>query len=322
MKNITKKIYFSRDMMVFIIVFATFTVNVHAASFDCAEAGTDVEKIICANTELSKLDEKLSKLYKEIFIKIPDEESFKQSQRKWIEWRNRCNDITCIRDRYMERIEALNQENQFKSEESYSLVMSKNDKLCDHMLDLFNEDISKYGWNGDSHQEKHEEFKRIPWGQARFSSEIHGHTEYTNVDGALFDFDNDGVNDFVVRWKSSLSNARADLLYIYGKELSDLRNDLSADQLANAKKKIYLAGWFYDLKPPFGSMQGVQVLEPFIYKNISYLVMRPLFEEQSGKTGYTVISKYKDGRLLPRQPLGDIEDICYYRRNREKQIHR
>ncbi len=35
-----------------------------AASFDCGKAKTRVEKLICANAELSKLDEQLSREYK------------------------------------------------------------------------------------------------------------------------------------------------------------------------------------------------------------------------------------------------------------------
>ncbi len=33
--------------------------QLQAASFDCGKAGTKVEKLICADAELSKLDEKL-----------------------------------------------------------------------------------------------------------------------------------------------------------------------------------------------------------------------------------------------------------------------
>ena len=33
----------------------------HAASFDCNKATSDVEKVICGNSELSRLDDDLSK---------------------------------------------------------------------------------------------------------------------------------------------------------------------------------------------------------------------------------------------------------------------
>ena len=43
-----------------------------AASFDCAKAVTNIEKMICSDAELSKLDEELSKAYSEVLKKVSD----------------------------------------------------------------------------------------------------------------------------------------------------------------------------------------------------------------------------------------------------------
>lgn len=198
--------------------------------------------------------------------------------------------------------------------ESYTLVMSKDDELCNHMLHEFNDDLKKYGWNGDKHQEEHEEFKRVPWKPARFSSEINGRTEHTDVEGALFDFNNDGVQDFVVRWKSSLSGMRADSLDVFNTEVAKRANDLRAREIGGGENAIFLAGWWYNLSSPFGAIAGVQVLEPFIYHDTSYLVMRPLFEELPAKDGYAVIAKYGGGKFVNREMTGKMEDICYFKR--------
>ena len=40
------------------------TLPVQAASFDCAKAGTKVEKLICGDAGLSKLDDELAAAYK------------------------------------------------------------------------------------------------------------------------------------------------------------------------------------------------------------------------------------------------------------------
>lgn len=41
-----------------------------AASFDCAKAGTPVEKMICADERISKLDSDLSDAYKGAFVSV------------------------------------------------------------------------------------------------------------------------------------------------------------------------------------------------------------------------------------------------------------
>lgn len=295
----------------------------HAASFDCGKAQPKIEKMICADAELSRLDEEIAKVYGEVLKKFPDEALLKKQQHGWLKARNRCKEISCLSDYYRGRLAELNEANVFKAEESYTLVMSKDDELCNHMMELFNQDLKQYGWRGDEHQEEHEEFKRVPWQPARFSSVIDGRTEYTDVEGALFDFNNDGVRDFVVRWKSSLSNARADLVFMLGDEAVKRKNDLTSTEFGDAKGRIYLAGGFYDVSLPVKVMVGLRVLQPFIYHETSYLFMRELFETtlHIPRPGYAVIVKYGGGKFINREMTGKMEDICYYQRNRAKRAH-
>jgi uncharacterized protein len=290
-----------------------------ATSIDCSKASTKAEHLICEDPDISKQDEEMSELYSEVFKKIPNEELFKKQQQEWIDARNRCEDISCLKRYYQGRIAELQVANEFKNEESYTLLMSKNDELCTHMLQLFNEDLERYGWKGDAHQEEHQEFKKIPWKPARFSSVIDERTEYTDVDGALFDFNNDGAQEFVVRWKSSLSDMRSDSIHILSAEAMQKRNDLEDAGFSAAEDSIALGGGFYKLMPPFlEPIAGVRVLEPFIYDEVSYLVIRPLFERLPNSTGYAAITKYGGGRFSIRDVNGKMEDICYYQRNRAK----
>ena len=206
--------------------------------------------------------------------------------------------------------------------ENYTLLMSKDNELCNHMLQEFNDDLKKYGWNGDKHQEEHEEFKRVPWQPARFLSVINGRTEYTVVEGALFDFNNDGVQDFVVREQGSLSNARADSLYLLDAKAAKRANALTSNDLSNTKNQLAMAGYgyFYDQKNHLSEMdthQGVfdpRVFEPFIYRGTSYLVMRGLFEEIRTFSGYAVIAKYGGGKFVGKDVSGKMENICYFKR--------
>lgn len=296
-------------------------ITAQAASFDCRKAQSAVEKMVCSDGELTKLDEELAQIYGEVLKKAPDEASLKKQQRAWLKARNHCQEISCLRDHYQGRLAVLNEANVFKAEESYSLVMSKDDGLCKHMMKLFNHDLKKYGWKGDAYQEEHEEFKRVPWKSARFSSVINGRTEYTDVEGALFDFNNDGIEDFVVRWKSSLSNNRADSLYMLDRNMVKRAHDLVSSEFGNSMNRISLAGGFYEVSPPVKTIGGVRVLLPFIYRETSYLFMRELFEVPPITPGYAVIAKYGGGKFTIRDLSGKMEDVCYYQRNRAERAH-
>ena len=84
-----------------------FAQTANAASFDCAKAGSKVEKMICANPELSKLDEKLNRVYSEALIKVSDPENLKQRQRGWLKSRKVCIGVACLRNTYKAQIDVL-----------------------------------------------------------------------------------------------------------------------------------------------------------------------------------------------------------------------
>lgn len=324
MKAIDRNSYRGAGMKSQLLVLLTWlmlSITAQAASFDCHQAQSVAEKIVCSDGELSRLDDELAKIYGEVLKKTPDEYLLKKQQHAWLKARNRCLEVSCLRDHYRGRLAVLNGAHVFKAEESYTLVMSKDDELCNHMMKLFNQDLKKYGWKGDAHQEKHDEFRRVPWKPARFSTVIDGRTDYTDVEGALFDFNNDGVEDFVVRWKSSLSNNRADSLYVLDRDMAKRTHDLVYREFGDTTNQIDLAGWFYDVPLPVKTIGGVRVLLPFIYRETSYLLMRELFEVPPITPGYAVIAKYGGGKFTIRDLSGKMEDVCYYQRNRAKRTH-
>ena len=81
--------------------------SAHAASFDCAKAATQVERLICKDDELSQLDETLS----ETFALETEREAvaprLTSAQRAWLTARNRCPNAQCVKQRYEERISEL-----------------------------------------------------------------------------------------------------------------------------------------------------------------------------------------------------------------------
>jgi uncharacterized protein len=68
----------------------------HAASFDCKKARTQVEKTICADAELSQLDEELTSAYRDAMGKAvqSDKDTIRKEQADWLNNRNKvCGSI-------------------------------------------------------------------------------------------------------------------------------------------------------------------------------------------------------------------------------------
>ena len=99
--------------------------SAQAASFDCAKAGTKIERMICSDQALSAYDDRLNFEYKlmlELKLKeFPNESGFATEQKNWLKnTRNSCKDIQCLLNAYAERIEALAEQ----PEDEYSFIDS------------------------------------------------------------------------------------------------------------------------------------------------------------------------------------------------------
>lgn len=86
-----------------------------AASFDCAKATTKVEKMICQDAALSKLDEEMTQMYKRALASVtaPDNPLSKPGDRGWLKqeqigWlkytRNACITAECLKQAYGSQI--------------------------------------------------------------------------------------------------------------------------------------------------------------------------------------------------------------------------
>ncbi len=82
--------------------------SAHAASFDCNQAATLIEKAICAEPALSTLDDQLLQAYKDALAKAASAETIKAEQRNWLKnIRNKCQDSACLHNTYLKRIKEL-----------------------------------------------------------------------------------------------------------------------------------------------------------------------------------------------------------------------
>ncbi len=90
------------------LTLAAWEAPAQAASFDCAKAATVVEKTICGDAGLSRLDEALGESYAEALAQAADPAALKSEQRAWLrETRDACADVACLKAVYEVRIAVL-----------------------------------------------------------------------------------------------------------------------------------------------------------------------------------------------------------------------
>jgi uncharacterized protein len=79
----------------------------HGASFDCSRATSAIERQICVDPNLSRLDTELAAAFKEATTSASDRGALGFDQRQWLRERNRCRDAGCLNAAYRHRIEDL-----------------------------------------------------------------------------------------------------------------------------------------------------------------------------------------------------------------------
>ena len=85
------------------------SVPAYTASFDCKKAASTVEKTICRDSELSRLDEEMASAYKAALKDAVHADSIRQSQRIWLQQTRNCKfEIgKCVKMQYQVRIFTL-----------------------------------------------------------------------------------------------------------------------------------------------------------------------------------------------------------------------
>jgi len=82
--------------------------NITQPSFNCENAKTNVEILICSNEQLSRSDVNLTNVYKKALENLPKQKNIKRSQKQWLEViRSECKDYNCVLNAYNKRISIL-----------------------------------------------------------------------------------------------------------------------------------------------------------------------------------------------------------------------
>jgi len=76
-------------------------------SFDCSKASNKVEKLICDDRELSKLDVELSKAYQATRDSSTDKDQLKKDQISWVKLSRACEDKSCLKSALEMRLKQL-----------------------------------------------------------------------------------------------------------------------------------------------------------------------------------------------------------------------
>jgi uncharacterized protein len=305
--------------------------HAEAASIDCAKAKTNVEHLICNKsgiTKIDKLDEEMATLYKEVLKGKVNAELNKQEQMQWLKRRDACPDSDCLIMAYLDRKSQLEDAlAQIRSipaspeDPQYEISMSKNDELCSHMYQLMRDDLKQHGRIFNrmyTFFNRVDEFNQFNWQPVIVSNlnKYDAKVYYWNAVGALFDLNNDGVMDFVVK-----DLDHRNMLIMLDHNLGDASVKLEAKSLMTSDNILYLNNGVYDLREQQkennefeNSIQPGWVM-PFLYKGITYLYIQSKYPDNEPEhLDVAVIAKYGSGKFLDRDMSGKMDDICYIER--------
>nr|BDD47815.1 hypothetical protein 2 [Gammaproteobacteria bacterium] len=95
----------SRECLLLVLVLSFQTAE--GASFVCETATSEVEKMVCANKDLSRLDERVDKYYGEAMEVAVNPNEIRTTQRAWLRSRNNCKTEECVSNAYERRIKEL-----------------------------------------------------------------------------------------------------------------------------------------------------------------------------------------------------------------------
>ncbi len=189
----------------------------------------------------------------------------------------------------------------------FRLAMSTDKALCAKVLDLFNASLD--GTGGLRYDQ--EVFRAISWKPVELRGQPPRDGRCSTLEQALFDLDNDGADDLVVRTSFCMKGKPSDSLYVFPSE-SDVLQRMSWQDLTllvGSPDKFERTGGTYPLtRFPKGEagakptmLTGLFALHPFRLDGRSYVSLT------DASTHWVVIARYRRGEQL--------DDLCYLRRS-------
>jgi uncharacterized protein YecT (DUF1311 family) len=301
-------------------------------SFDCSKAITRVEKLICKSAELSTLDHRIEKVFREvrISIKINDSKQLRKNQYNWLKKRdkecgsipNQSKALECLTAKYKKRMLFFEQMARSLDigpgyNDEYIIIFSKDDAVCKYARDVLNKDLPINGFNPEP--SINDPFQTVRWEEYHPQPDPKKNGYFHTVHFSKLDIDNNGIQDIVVfvRYPNNdYHDTAKNILYVTKHDLSHEQMTLPAIIRSSIGEidsgPIYcltecrgnqVCGktyWedFENLKKQSRERRGWCLgnafsINPFIFKGTTYLMFKHWQKKAPRK--WTIINKYKGG---------------------------
>jgi uncharacterized protein len=293
-----------------------------AASFDCRRPANGVERMVCANRELSQLDDRLAVTYKQFMSTSSSPYEDQREHQIWLSERNGCRDAVCLRTLYSERLQQLRSDTGgwlvYRAADQGWVATAKGDAVCEaaraQLEALGGQDFAARGpaqsvgvlcgASGHDCPAK----RAVPIGElagAGIRADASPVRELLAADGAIavarVDLDNNGVPDLHLAQRTGQDQCERSVALLAG----------------NSGRIEPAAGRGYDLLNEPGKLCGRERLAFFRYRDANYTValgeqrvlllrggsgegLQPVcgfkrrWTEQEKRAAYAVLKRYPD----------------------------
>jgi len=194
-------------------------------------------------------------------------------------------------------------------ERGYQLATGRDSKLCAKVLEAFRDDLDDRG----RLRYQHEIFRQLTWKPVELKGQRPKTRHCSSLDQAIFDVDNDGQPDLVIKTTFCMKGSPSDSFYVFPVESAVLEQatwqDLSP--LLATSSKFERTGGAYPLTQiPIEEtgvsqtpLTGVFTIQPFMLDRNAYVSLT------DGRAEWIVIAQYRGGT--------QFEDLCYLRTSRQ-----
>ncbi|MDR1007777.1 MAG: ankyrin repeat domain-containing protein [Campylobacteraceae bacterium] len=265
-------------------------------SFNCKNASTLSEKLICSSDTLKELDADLARKYGN-----SPSDANKQTQRAWIKERDKCLDKVCLVNIYQKRIAEISRQGITKYPFLPSLKYSSDDQLCEQVLNKY---LNEFLDNDNKSELQEMAWKKIE--------------EYGDIAYAELKFDNKSM--FLTQFQSCC---------LRNNELYKSALFSSKDAFWDLNRKNY----YKEIEPaikdkgieitPGGSIMKIDELNDIPIETSQYFWINPF--EYKGKYYFENSNKYLWSRgeqkttTLQILESGELKPVCVVQAKNEKE---
>lgn len=311
-------------------------------------ARNERELELCLKTQAEWAESELNEMYRDAMEELSSSRrnALRQEERAWIKWREaecarqaeearNCiggcgvpwtSQVVCMIKEAHNRVEQLKtqwyQLRPINEDSRYKIVMSKDKRLCIHIREALNDDLSNYGPGYDPRKFAASIFSAITW------TPIKGLEEGFNYSGAVayVDLNNDGTTDILVRQETHIG--KGGMIGVHGlfifkedqyPELAKRTNELEENAIGFVLPVFYeFRGLPQKTFQTPGVLKGKKYYEgllddvfihPFAFQKKTYLLLTQS-PDSPAVPKWALVAHYKQGKVREADSAL-MEDVCY-----------